>query len=86
MSELERLSPMAQRMVRFVAQGLSDKEIAAACHCSESTVKGTLHHLSDHLGLGSGAGRRLRLVLHFYELKAKSATGTGRIKNWSTAA
>ena len=47
------LTPTEQRVAELVAEGLSNKEIAAALHVTVKTVEGSLSHIYAKLGLRS---------------------------------
>lgn len=47
------LSPRELEMVKWVSEGLRNKEIARKAHVSEGTVKTHLHNIYEKLGLGS---------------------------------
>lgn len=54
------LSNREQQVVRHVAKGLSNREIAKELHLSEHTIKGHLFRIFEKLGLSS----RVELVLY----------------------
>jgi LuxR family transcriptional regulator, maltose regulon positive regulatory protein len=64
---LEPLSVREETILRFLAQGLSNRHIAACVHVSENTVKFHLKNIYSKLGVSSrlqatGAAREMRLV------------------------
>jgi DNA-binding NarL/FixJ family response regulator len=54
------LTPREVELIRLMADGLDTKEIAKQLHCSERTVKGTLHHVTRRLRLRN----RSHIVAH----------------------
>lgn len=54
------LSAREQQVVRFVAEGLSNREIAVRLHLSEHTVKNYIFHIFNKLGISN----RVELVLY----------------------
>jgi DNA-binding CsgD family transcriptional regulator len=54
------LTPREVELIRLMADGLDTKEIAQQLHCSERTVKGTLHHVTRRLRLRN----RSHIVAH----------------------
>ena len=54
------LSAREQQVVRFVAEGLSNREIALRLHLSEHTVKNYIFHIFNKLGISN----RVELVLY----------------------
>jgi DNA-binding NarL/FixJ family response regulator len=54
------LTPREMEIVRMVASGLRNKEIASRLHLTEGTVKAHLHNIFEKLKIGS----RLELTLH----------------------
>ena len=54
------LSAREQQVVRFVAEGLNNREIAAQLELSEHTVKNYIFHIFNKLGISS----RVELVLY----------------------
>ena len=54
------LSSREQQVVRFVAEGLSNREIAVRLHLSEHTVKNYIFHIFNKLGISN----RVELVLY----------------------
>jgi DNA-binding NarL/FixJ family response regulator len=50
-SALSRLSPQEERILPQLAEGKTNKEIAAAMHLSEKTVKNYLANIFDKLGI-----------------------------------
>ena len=64
---IEKLTPREKDMLRLIVQGMSNKEIAAALHLTEGTVKGYISHLLAKLNVRSRtqavlAGMELGLV------------------------
>jgi len=53
--EPEALTPREVEVIRLLAQGLGNKEIAAALSISENTAKTHVRHILDKLGLRSRA-------------------------------
>src|SRR5207249_3923039 len=49
--EPERLSPQEQRIVAIVAEGKTNREIAAVLGLSPKTVKNYLHNIFEKLGI-----------------------------------
>ena len=64
---VEKLTPREKDMLRLIVKGLSNKEIGAALHLTEGTVKGYISHLLAKLNVRSRtqaalAGMALGLV------------------------
>jgi PAS domain S-box-containing protein len=63
--EMPPLSPRETEVLRFVVQGLSNKEIAARMDMSESTVKNTLQQLFAKSEVRT-RGQLVRVALEYY--------------------
>lgn len=50
---VEKLTPREKDMLRLIVKGLSNKEIGAALHLTEGTVKGYISHLLAKLNVRS---------------------------------
>jgi DNA-binding NarL/FixJ family response regulator len=59
---IEDLTQKENEIIKLVAQGLSNKEIAKSLFVEESTVKIHLNHVFSKLGLKS----RAQLIAHYY--------------------
>lgn len=57
---LNLLSPREEEVMRLVAEGLGNREIAGSLHLSEHTVKNYIFHIFDKLGISN----RVELVLY----------------------
>jgi two-component system response regulator DevR len=62
----DSLSPQEQRVLALVAQGLTNKEIAADLKLSEKTVKNYLSNLFDKLQIS----RRSQAAAFYTQVKA----------------
>lgn len=69
-SSLPSLSKREQDVVRCVADGLSNREIARRLNLTEHTVKNYLFRVFDKLGVSS----RVEVVLYVFKLMQSSAT------------
>jgi len=67
------LSAREQQVVRFVAEGLGNREIAAALNLSEHTVKNYMFHIFNKLGISS----RVELVLYATSQRTSSQLRKG---------
>ena len=47
------LSPREEEISRLVAEGMSNRDVSKALHISESTVKNSLFHVFDKLGISN---------------------------------
>lgn len=65
----EQLSPRDKQIVELLALGFSYNEIADDLGSTISAIKSSVHRLCMH----AGAERRMRLILHFYELHPRTA-------------
>lgn len=70
---LSILSRREQDVVRCVAEGLSNREIAARLHLTEHTVKNYLFRIFDKLGVSS----RVEVVLYAFSAGRSVPPGTG---------
>lgn len=69
---LSILSRREQDVVRCVAEGLSNREIAARLHLTEHTVKNYLFRIFDKLGVSS----RVEVVLYAFSAGRSAPSGT----------
>lgn len=67
----EQLSPKDKQIVELLALGFTNADIAADLGSTISAIESRLHRLSLYVG----AERRMRLILHFYELHPRAAQG-----------
>ena len=67
------LSAREQQVVRFVAEGLNNREIAARLELSEHTVKNYIFHIFNKLGISS----RVELVLYAVSQRLSSKLRAG---------
>lgn len=65
---VELLTKQEQVAARYVAEGLSNREIAARMHVSEHTVKNYLFHIFEKLGVSS----RVELALYLFAGNAQN--------------
>jgi DNA-binding CsgD family transcriptional regulator len=75
------LSAREQEVVRFVAEGLSNREIAVRLHLSEHTVKNYIFHIFNKLGISN----RVELVLYAANQRLSSKLKTELLKGWRSA-
>ncbi len=73
----ELLSRREQEVVRCVAEGMSNREIAQRLGLTEHTVKNYLFRIFDKLGVS----KRVEVVLYAYSLGYASDAGKGAPKN-----
>jgi DNA-binding NarL/FixJ family response regulator len=67
------LSAREQQVVRFVAEGFNNREIAAQLELSEHTVKNYIFHIFNKLGISS----RVELVLYAVSQRPSSKLKAG---------
>lgn len=67
-SKVSELSPRQQEIVRLVAAGLEDKQIAAQLGISEGAVGNQL----GQVYLKADVGNRIEMLRRFYELVEKT--------------
>lgn len=60
-SSIDALTPRQRDVVRMVAGGMTDREIAASTYHAAGTVKWHLSKIYDELGI-DGGNKRVRLV------------------------
>jgi len=65
------LSQREQDVVRFVAEGLTNREIASQLKLSEHTVKNYLFRIFDKLGISS----RVEMILYVFSQRAANSPG-----------
>lgn len=70
------LSAREQQVVRFVAEGLNNREIAARLELSEHTIKNYIFHIFNKLGISS----RVELVLYAVSQRISSKLRAGYLK------
>jgi DNA-binding NarL/FixJ family response regulator len=70
------LSAREQQVVRFVAEGLNNREIAAQLALSEHTVKNYIFHIFNKLGISS----RVELVLYAVSQRLSSKPKAGYLQ------
>jgi DNA-binding NarL/FixJ family response regulator len=70
------LSAREQQVVRFVAEGLNNREIAAQLELSEHTVKNYIFHIFNKLGISS----RVELVLYAVSQRLSSKPKAGYLQ------
>ena len=70
------LSAREQQVVRFVAEGLGNREIATELNLSEHTVKNYMFHIFNKLGISS----RVELVLYAANQRTSSRLKNGNIQ------
>lgn len=68
------LTVREQQVLSFLANGLSNKEIAASLHIAEATVKSHVHHVLEKLHVSS----RAQAMAHAMRPDALSRRGDGR--------
>ena len=66
-TSISELSPRQQEIVRLVAKGLVDKQIAEELGISQRTVRGHLQIIFQR----SGVQTRSKLTYHFFDLVEK---------------
>ena len=69
---IDLLSKREEDVVRFVAEGLSNKEVSAQLRLSEHTVRNYLFRVFDKLGVSS----RVELVLYCLQARQKDPMGS----------
>jgi ATP/maltotriose-dependent transcriptional regulator MalT len=69
------LSPREHEVLRLIAEGLANREIARALFISESTAKLHVHHIFEKLGVRSRTEAALRLIHLAEEGKADEPPG-----------
>jgi two-component system nitrate/nitrite response regulator NarL len=74
------LSTREQEVVRFVAEGLGNREIAAQLHLSEHTVKNYIFHIFNKLGISN----RVELVLYAANQRVSSKLRNGGLQENQT--
>ena len=74
------LSNREQDVVRCVAEGLSNREIASRLKLTEHTVKNYLFRIFDKLGVSS----RVEVVLYVFRLRKDLAAGLPKSRLYST--
>lgn len=67
----EQLSPRDKQIVELLALGFTNADIAADLGSTISAIESRVHRLC----MLAGAERRMRLILHFYELHPRAAQG-----------
>jgi DNA-binding NarL/FixJ family response regulator len=71
----ELLSPREHEVLRYLENGLTNSQIAAALFIAESTVKVHVHHIFDKLGVRSRADLAMRARLRGFDQATSATTG-----------
>jgi DNA-binding NarL/FixJ family response regulator len=75
--EVDELTDHQIAVLRLVASGRSNNEIAAAMDVSDKAVERTIQRISEALGLEASAGnRRVHLTRAYAELSGKDLPST----------
>jgi LuxR family transcriptional regulator, maltose regulon positive regulatory protein len=69
------LSPREHEVLRYLENGLTNSQIAAALFIAESTVKVHVHHIFDKLGVRSRADLAMRARLRGFDQATSATTG-----------
>jgi DNA-binding CsgD family transcriptional regulator len=77
--ELATLAPQERRVLRLVAEGKTNREIGAALHLSEKTVKNYLSHTFEKLQVSRRAQAAVLLVRDRLGQGSGPSAGDGRI-------
>jgi len=64
------LSPREEEISRLVAEGMSNRDVSKVLHISESTVKNSLFHVFDKLGISN----RVELARYVSSATAREAS------------
>ena len=62
---LPKLTDRQNQVLKLIADGLTNREIASSLAISEATVENHVHHIYEKLGISN----RATAVAHFFQLR-----------------